>query len=55
MFVSVVCCQVEASASGCSLVQKSPTDCGVSESDNESSIMRWSWPTTGCCAMVIYI
>jgi hypothetical protein len=28
--VSVVCCQVEVSASGWSLVQKSPTDCGAS-------------------------
>ena len=28
--VSVVCCQVEVSASGCSLVQRSPTDCGAS-------------------------
>jgi hypothetical protein len=31
--VSVVCCcQVEASASSRSLVQGSPTDCGVSQS-----------------------
>ena len=28
--VSVVCCQVEVSASGSSLVQRSPTECGVS-------------------------
>jgi hypothetical protein len=28
--VSVVCCQVEVSATGRSLVQRSPTDCGVS-------------------------
>jgi hypothetical protein len=28
--VSVVCCQVEASATGQSLFQRSPTDCGVS-------------------------
>ena len=33
--MSVVCCQVEVSASGCSLVQKSPTVCGVSECDRE--------------------
>ena len=32
--VSVVCCQVKVSASGWSLVQKSP--CGVSECDLES-------------------
>jgi hypothetical protein len=29
--VSVVCCQVEVSATGWSLVQRSPTDCGVSQ------------------------
>jgi hypothetical protein len=29
--VSVVCCQVEVSATGWSLVQRSPTDCGVSK------------------------
>jgi hypothetical protein len=28
-----VCCQVEVSASGSSLVQGSPTDCGVPEFD----------------------
>jgi hypothetical protein len=28
--VRVVCCQVEVSATGWSLVQRSPTDCGVS-------------------------
>ena len=28
--VSVACCQVEVSATGRSLVQRSPTDCGVS-------------------------
>jgi hypothetical protein len=28
--VSVVCCLVEVSATGRSLVQRSPTDCGVS-------------------------
>jgi hypothetical protein len=45
--VSVVCCQVEVSASGLSLVQRSPTDCGVSECDRESSTMRRLWPTGG--------
>jgi hypothetical protein len=34
--VSVVCCQVEVSTSGWSLVQRSPTECGVSnECDRE--------------------
>jgi hypothetical protein len=35
--VSVVCCQVEVSATGWSLVQRSPTECGVSEYDSEAS------------------
>jgi hypothetical protein len=38
--VSVVCCQVEVSASGLSPVQAVPTECGVSEYDREVSIMR---------------
>ena len=44
--VSVVCCQVEISATGWSLVQRSPTDCGVSScvisktSKNEEAIAR---------------
>jgi hypothetical protein len=49
--VSVVCCQVQVSASGRSPVQRSPTECGVSECNREASIMRWPWPTRGCCAM----
>ena len=39
-FVSVVCFQVEVTAWGRSLVQRSPTECGVSECDREASIMR---------------
>jgi hypothetical protein len=35
--VSVVCCQVEVSATGWSIVQRSPTECGVSECDHEAS------------------
>jgi len=51
--VSVVCCQVEleVSAWGWSLVQSSPTECGVSECDRVASIMRRSWSTTECCTM----
>ena len=49
---SVVCCHVEVSATCRSLVQRSPTDCGVSECNREASIMRRPWPTGGCCAMV---
>ena len=43
--VNVVCCQVKVSASVLSLVQRSRTECGVSECDRESSIMRRHWPT----------
>ena len=35
--VSVVCCQVEVSATGRSLVQRSPTECGVPERGREAS------------------
>jgi hypothetical protein len=36
--VSVVCCQVEVSATGWSLVQRSATECGVSKKcDREAS------------------
>jgi len=41
----VVCCQVEVFASGPSLVQRTPNECGVSECHCEASIMRRSWPT----------
>ena len=51
--VNVVCCQVEVSASGWSLVQRSSTQYGVSECDREAAIRRTGfWPTRGCCAMV---
>jgi len=54
--VNVVSCQVEVSTSGWSLVQRSPTECGVSEFDRESPILRRPWSTGGCCAMInIYI
>ena len=39
----VVCCQVEISALGLSLVQRSPTDCGVCLSDSEAWIIMRSW------------
>jgi hypothetical protein len=50
--VSVMCCRVEVSASGRSLVQRSSTDCGVFEFGREASTARWSWRVRGCCAMV---
>ena len=42
--VSVVCCQVEVSATGRSFVQRSPAECGVSECDREASTVRRPWP-----------
>jgi hypothetical protein len=42
-----LCCQVEVSASGWSLVQRCRTECGVSECDLEASTRRRSWPTGG--------
>ena len=43
-----MCCQVEVSASGLSLVQRSANECGVSDCDREASTMRRPWPTRGC-------
>ena len=47
--LSVVFRHVEASAMGRSLVQKIPTECGVSEYDRKTSTMRRPWPTSCCC------
>jgi hypothetical protein len=44
MFLSVVCvacCQVEVSATGWSLVQRSPTDCGMSLTCDQETL--WTW------------
>jgi hypothetical protein len=49
--VSVGCCHVEFPATGLSLVQTSPTECGVSGYDREASIMRRPRPTRRYCAM----
>ena len=38
--VNVVCCHVEVSASGLSLVQRKPTECGVSVCNLETSTTR---------------
>ena len=46
------CCVVsgrKVSATGRSLVKRSPTECGVSERDRENLIMRR--PIRGCCTM----
>jgi len=44
---SVVFCRVEVIASDRSLVQRSPTECGVSEYDRETSLMRTPWARGG--------
>jgi hypothetical protein len=49
--VSVVCCQAEIPATGRSLVQRSPTERGVSECDLKTSTVRRPWTTGGCQGM----
>ena len=49
--MSAVFCQVEVSALGLSLVQRSRTEGGVYECDREGYINRRPWPNRGCCAM----
>ena len=48
--VSVVCCQVEVSATRLSLVQRSPTDCGVSLCVSRNLVNDEPWPTADCRA-----
>jgi hypothetical protein len=40
---------------GRSLIQRSPTECGVSECNCEASIMRRPWPNMGRCTMEKYL
>jgi hypothetical protein len=47
--VSIVCFQVEVSASGLSLVYRIPTEFGVSECDRAAPIVRRPWPTRSSC------
>jgi hypothetical protein len=49
--LSVVSYQVEVSALGLSLIQRSPTDCGLPECDREASLMRGTGLTIAVCAM----
>jgi hypothetical protein len=51
--VSVVCCQVEVSATGWSLVRRSPTECGVSQMCVivKPQKMRRPRPPRGCRAI----
>jgi hypothetical protein len=53
VFVSVVCCQVEVSATSWSLVQRSPTECGVSKKCVivKRQKMRRPRPLRGCRAI----
>ena len=45
--LSVLCCQVEVSVTDRSLVQRNPTECGLSVCDRGISVMR-HWPIRGC-------
>jgi hypothetical protein len=45
-----VCCQVDVTATGWLLVQRSATDYGVSQCDREDFIKWRPWPSRGCCA-----
>jgi hypothetical protein len=49
--VSVVCWQVEVSATGRLLVQRSPAECGVSECDLDAWTVSRPWPTRDCRTM----
>jgi hypothetical protein len=53
IFVSSECCVLSGIrlATGWSLIQRSPTECGVSECDREALILRRTWTTGGCWAM----
>jgi hypothetical protein len=42
---SVLCCKVEVSVTGQSLMQRIPTECGESECDPKTTKMRRPWPT----------
>jgi len=50
-FVSAVCCQVEVSVTGRSLVQRNRTVCCVAECDRWDSIKRKPWFNAVCCIM----
>ena len=48
--VSIVCCRVEVFATGRSFIQRSPTDCRLSECDRDTSTRRRTGPIKGCRA-----
>jgi hypothetical protein len=41
----------EVSATGRSLIKRSPTECGMSERDREALMVRRPWPNRECCTM----
>jgi hypothetical protein len=45
--LNVICCQLEVSVTDQSLSERSPIECGVSECDLETSIMRRPRPNGG--------
>jgi len=49
--VCVVCCEVEGSATGRSLVQRDRAECGVPDCDLETSTRRGHRHTKGCRAV----
>ena len=49
--MSFVCSYAEFSATSCSLVERRPTECGISECAYEALTMRRPWPTRGCRAV----
>jgi hypothetical protein len=50
MSVSCECCLLSGRGLCVGLITR--PECGVSEYDRESSMLRKLWPTGGCCAMV---
>ena len=53
--MSVVCCQVEVSASGRPLFQRSTTECGVSWVWSWTSLVGRLWPTRGYCPRGLWV
>ena len=49
--LSLLCLHIEVSARGRSLVQRSPTECGVSECDHEASIIKKAYVHWGTGTM----
>ena len=50
LYVCCECCVLSGRGLW-SLVQRGPTDCGVSECDREASVTKKPWPTEDCWAM----